>query len=128
MGIFNYSFGTYKIQIRDVADLGTTVGIDDDVKVNPYEYALHDNFPNPFNPETQIRFTLGSQENVKLVIYDIMGRQVRTLANGDSFNSGFHVLNWDGRDNIGEKVATVMYIDRVKAGDFIADKKMLLVK
>ena len=128
MGIFNYSFGTYKVQIRDVADLGTTVGIDDDVKVNPYEYALHDNFPNPFNPETQIRFSLGGRENVKLVIYDIMGRQVRTLANGDSFNSGFHVLNWDGRDNIGEKVATGMYIYRIKAGDFIADKKMLLVK
>ena len=128
MGIFNYSFGTYKVQIRDAADLGTTVGIDDDVKVNPYEYALHDNFPNPFNPETQIRFSLGGQENVKLVIYDIMGRQVRTLVNGDSFNSGFHVLNWNGRDNIGEKVATGMYIYRIKAGDFIADKKMLLVK
>jgi hypothetical protein len=128
MGIFNYSFGTYKVQIRDVADLGTTVGIDDDVKVNPYEYALHDNFPNPFNPETQIRFSLGGRENVKLVIYDIMGRQVRTLINGDSFNSGFHVLNWNGRDNLGEKVATGMYIYRIKAGDFIADKKMLLVK
>ena len=128
MGIFNYSFGTYKVQIRDVVDLGATVGIDDDVKVNPYEYALHDNFPNPFNPETQIRFSLGGQENVKLVIYNIMGRQVRTLANGDSFNSGFHVVNWDGRDNIGEKVATGMYIYRIKAGDFIADKKMLLVK
>jgi len=128
MGIFNYSFGTYKVQIRDVADLGITVGINDDVKVNPYEYALHNNFPNPFNPETQIRFSLGGRENVKLVIYDIMGRQVRTLANGDSFNSGFHVLNWDGRDNIGEKVATGMYIYRIKAGDFIADKKMLLVK
>jgi hypothetical protein len=128
MGIFNYSYGTYKVQIRDMADLGATVGIDDDVRVNPYEYVLHENFPNPFNPETQIRFSLGGQENVKLVIYDIMGRQVRTLANGDSFNSGFHVLNWDGRDNIGEKVASGMYIYRIKAGDFIADKKMLLVK
>ena len=128
MGIFNYSFGTYKVQIRDVADLGATVGIDDDVKVNPYEYALHDNFPNPFNPETQIRFSLGGQENVKLVIYNIMGRQVRTLVNGDSFNSGFHVVNWDGTDNAGQKVASGMYIYRIKAGDFIADKKMLLVK
>ena len=128
MGIFNYSYGTYKVQIRDMADLGATVGIDDDVRVNPYEYVLHDNFPNPFNPETQIRFSLGGRENVKLVIYDIMGRQVRTLINGDSFNSGFHVLNWNGRDNLGEKVATGMYIYRIKAGDFIADKKMLLVK
>ena len=128
MGIFNFSFGTYKIQIRDLADLGQMVGIDDDVQVNPYDYALHENFPNPFNPETQIRFSVGGQENVKLIIYDIMGRQVRTLVNGESFRPGFHVVNWDGLDNAGHKVASGMYIYRIKAGDFIADKKMLLVK
>ena len=128
MGIFNYSFGTYKVQIRDVADLGQTVGIDDDVKVNPYEYALHDNFPNPFNPETQIRFSIGSQEDVKLIIYDVVGRQVRTLVNGSSFSPGFHVANWDGLDDKGQKVPSGLYIYRIKAGSFIADKKMLLVK
>ena len=128
MGIFNFSFGTYKLQIRDLADLGQMVGIDDDVQVNPYEYALHENFPNPFNPETQIRFSVGGQENVKLIIYDVMGRQVRTLVNGESFRPGFHVVNWDGLDNAGHKVASGMYIYRIKAGDFIADKKMLLVK
>ena len=128
MGIFNFSFGTYKLQIRDLADLGPMVGIDDDVQVNPYEYVLHENFPNPFNPETQIRFSVGGQENVKLIIYDIMGRQVRTLVNGESFHPGFHVVNWDGLDNAGHKVASGMYIYRIKAGDFIADKKMLLVK
>ena len=128
MGIFNYSFGTYKIQIRDVADLGQTVGIDDDVKVNPYEYALHDNFPNPFNPETQIRFSIGSQEDVKLIIYDVVGRQVRTLINGNSFAPGFHVTNWNGLDDSGQKVPSGLYIYRIKAGSFIADKKMLLVK
>jgi DNA/RNA endonuclease YhcR with UshA esterase domain len=128
MGIFNFSFGTYKLQIRDLADLGQMVGIDDDVQVNPYEYVLHENFPNPFNPETQIRFSVGGQENVKLIIYDVMGRQVRTLVNGESFRPGFHVVNWDGLDNAGHKVASGMYIYRIKAGDFIADKKMLLVK
>ena len=128
MGIFNFSFGTYKLQIRDLADLGGTVGIDDNVQVNPYEFALHDNFPNPFNPETQIRFSMGGQENVKLVIYDIMGRQVRALINGESYRPGFHVVNWDGLDNAGQQVSTGMYIYRIKAGDFIEDKKMLLVK
>ena len=128
MGIFNYSYGTYKVQIRDVADLGETVGIDDDIQVNPYEYALHDNFPNPFNPETKIRFSVGGQENIKLVIYDVMGRQVRSLLNGESYGPGFHVVNWNGIDNQGQKVPSGMYIYRIKAGDFIADKKMLLVK
>ena len=128
MGLFNYSYGTYKVQIRDIADLGETVGIDDDVQVNPYEYALHDNFPNPFNPSTHIRFSIGGKENIKLVIYDVMGRQVRTILNGEAYNPGFHVVNWNGIDDKGQKVPTGMYIYRIKAGDFIADKKMLLVK
>jgi len=128
MGIFNFSYGTYKIQIRDLDDVGQTVGIDDNVKVNPYEYVLHDNFPNPFNPETQIRFSMGGQENVKLVIYDVMGRQVRSLLNGESYAPGFHVVHWNGMDNKGQKIPSGMYIYRIKAGDFIADKKMLLVK
>jgi len=127
-GIFNFSFGTYKLQIRDLADLGETVGINPDVNVNPYDYALLNNFPNPFNPETQIRFTMGGENNVKLVIYDIMGRQVKTLIDGEYYQPGFHVVNWNGTDNVGQKVSSGMYIYRIKAGDFIEDKKMLLVK
>ena len=128
MGIFNYSFGTYKVQIRDESDLGTTMGFEDDINTNPYEYALHENFPNPFNPETQIRFSIGGEESVKLIIYDMMGRQVQTLIDGDSFSSGYHVVNWNGLDSKGQKVPSGVYIYRIKAGTFIADKKMLLVK
>ena len=128
MGVFNYSFGTYKIQIRDADDLGTTMGFEDDVNTNPYEYALHENFPNPFNPETQIRFSIGGEEAVKLIIYDMMGRQVQTLINGDSFSAGYHIVNWNGLDSKGQKVPSGVYIYRIKAGSFIADKKMLLVK
>ena len=128
MGIFNYSFGTYKVQIRDESDLGTTMGFEDEINTNPYEYALHENFPNPFNPETQIRFSIGGEESVKLIIYDMMGRQVQTLIDGDSFSSGYHVVNWNGLDSKGQKVPSGVYIYRIKAGTFIADKKMLLVK
>ena len=127
-GIFNFSYGTYKIQIRDLNDVGTTLGINDDVNINPYEYALHNNFPNPFNPETQIRFSIGNSELVKLVVYDMMGRQIRTLIAGESFNSGFHAVNWNGLNDNGEKVPSGMYVYRIKAGDFIDFKKMLLVK
>ena len=127
-GIFNFSYGTYKIQIRDLNDVGTTLGINDDVNINPYEYAFHNNFPNPFNPETQIRFSIGNSELVKLVVYDMMGRQIRTLIAGESFNSGFHAVNWNGLNDNGEKVPSGMYVYRIKAGDFIDFKKMLLVK
>ncbi len=128
VGIFNYSFGTYKVQIRDGADLGATVGIKEDIHLNPYAYALYDNFPNPFNPETQIRFSIGRQDDVKLVIYDLIGHQVRTLIDGDIYNAGFHAVHWNGLDNNGQKVPSGMYIYRIKAGDFMADKKMLLLK
>ena len=128
IGIFNYSFGTYKVQIRDLADLGQSMGINDKINLNPYVYGLRDNFPNPFNPETHIRFELGGQEMVKLIIYDGLGRQVRTLINGQAYAPGFHAVNWDSRDNNGQPLSSGVYIYRIKAGNFIADKKMLLVK
>ena len=128
MGVFNFSYGTYKVQIRDESDLGSMGEVNNDIEINPYEYALYDNFPNPFNPETQIRFSVGGQENVKLVIYDMMGRHIRTLINGDSFSAGFHVVKWNGFDTNGQRVPSGMYIYRIKAGNFISDKKMLLVK
>ena len=61
-GIFNYSFGSYKVQIRDMDDLGQSLGINDDVQVSPYSYSLQDNYPNPFNPKTQIRFSIGKRK------------------------------------------------------------------
>lgn len=126
-GIFNFSFGTYKVQVRNMADLGQSAGINDDVNLNPYSYALYENFPNPFNPETQIRFELAATQDVKLAIYDILGRRVRFLTN-QSFGPGFHVVNWDGRNDSGERVASGVYVYRIKAGDFISHRKMLMVQ
>ena len=127
-GIFNYSYGTYKVQTRDFDDIGGVVAANDDIQVNPYDFALYDNFPNPFNPETYIRFSIGQRENVKLIIYDMMGRRVRTLLSNDSFSAGFHSVLWNGLDSKGQKVPSGVYIYRIKAGNFIADNKMLLVK
>jgi hypothetical protein len=127
-GVFNYSYGDYKVQIRDLNDVGELLGVNDDVQVNPYTYSLSNNYPNPFNPETQIRFSIGNKENVKLIVYDMMGRQVSTLINGESFNPGFHAISWRGLDNLGNKVPSGVYIYRVVAGDYIADKKMILLK
>jgi hypothetical protein len=126
-GIFNFSFGTYKVQVRNMADLGQSAGINDDVNLNPYSYALYENFPNPFNPETQIRFELAATQDVKLAIYDILGRRVRFLTN-QSFGPGFHVVNWDGMNDMGERVASGVYVYRIKAGNFISHRKMLMVQ
>jgi predicted extracellular nuclease len=125
-GIFNFSFGTYKVEIRDLVDLGQ-VGVADEVQPLPHKYALYQNYPNPFNPETRIRFELASQERVKLVIYDLLGHKVRTLTDA-TYDVGYHVLNWDGRNDRNEPVSTGVYIYRIKAGKFIAHKKMILLR
>ena len=128
IGVFNYSFGTHKVQIRDLADLGQTVSVDNNIGLNAHKYSLLENFPNPFNPKTKLRFELGGNEMVKLVIYDSMGRQIRTVVNGQTYDAGFHSINWDGRNNNGQPMPSGVYIYRIKAGNFIAHKKMLLVK
>lgn len=125
-GIFNFSFGTYKIQIRDLADLGQ-LGIEDEFDGIIREFALYPNYPNPFNPETRIRFQLAETSDVKLMIYDVLGHRIKTLL-AERMTAGQHVVNWDGTDENGISVASGMYIYRIKAGDFIDHRKMLLVR
>jgi len=127
-GIFNFSFGTYKIQIRNMDDIiEGQVDIDEDFIAQPYTFVLYSNYPNPFNPATRLRFEVGAHADVKLIIYDILGRQVRTAAKG-SYAPGRHVVNWDGRDESGSLVSTGIYIYRLKAGDFVDHKKMILIR
>ncbi len=125
-GIFNFSFGTYKIQVRDLADLGQ-LGVDENFESLPRRFALYNNYPNPFNPETRIRFEVGKQENVRLIIYDMLGRKVRTLVN-DNYNPGMYVINWDGMNDSRQPVSSGPYLYRIKAGEFIDHKKMILVR
>lgn len=126
-GVFTFSFGTFKIEIRSLGDIGTATGVNKDFVATPLSYELEQNFPNPFNPETRIFFQLPQQHNVQLVIYNMMGQQVRTLVD-EAYSAGRHVVNWDGRDNNGMRVPSGMYIYRIKAGEFIDHKKMMLVK
>ncbi|MBC8400806.1 MAG: T9SS type A sorting domain-containing protein, partial [Candidatus Marinimicrobia bacterium] len=117
---------TYKLVPLWESDIAITiVGIDNDLQ--PESYALYKNYPNPFNPETQIQFRLGTVEKVTMVIYDIMGRQVRTLVK-DNFSAGLHSVTWDGKNNKGAAVASGMYIYRIKAGSFTSSQKMLLLR
>lgn len=125
-GIFNFSYGTYKIQVRDLDDLGGVTAVDD-FAPQPFAFKLYSNYPNPFNPETRIRFEIPSREHVKLIVYDIRGYRVRTLADG-VFNAGYHVLNWDGRNDHGMLVSSGVYLYRIKAGEDMAFKKMTLIR
>ncbi|HKW14425.1 MAG TPA: FlgD immunoglobulin-like domain containing protein [Candidatus Krumholzibacteria bacterium] len=88
---------------------------------------LEQNSPNPFNPQTAIRFTLAARQNVTLSVYDVSGRLVRTLVSGAQ-EMGTHSVTWDGRDSAGSTVSSGVYFYRLDAGKFSDTRKMVMLK
>lgn len=126
-GIFTYSYGTYKISLRDGNDIGVTTGINKNFKPAPLSYQLKQNYPNPFNPETRIYFEIPKSQNVTIVVYNILGQRIKVLTK-EVFAAGQHVINWDGRNQAGKLVPSGVYIYRIKAGNFIQARRMILLK
>jgi len=93
----------------------------------PGAFQLRQNFPNPFNPETQIQFDLPQPARVELNIYNTLGQLVRKLIAAD-YPSGTFGVTWNGRDDAGRQLPSGIYIYRIKAGDFQAERKLLLLK
>jgi len=93
----------------------------------PESFTLTQNFPNPFNPETAIRFGLPEDAHVKLVVIDLLGREIRELVDGNR-KAGYHSVIWDGRDNAGNAVPSGIYIYQIAAGAFRDWKKLALVR
>ena len=98
----------------------------------PAETALLPNYPNPFNPETWIPYRLAEDAFVTLTIYDLSGQVVRTLEVGHRMASAYETrskaIYWDGRNQLGEPVASGVYYYHLSAGDYAATRKMLIVK
>ena len=92
------------------------------------DFSISQNYPNPFNSSTQIQYYLPQLANVKLRVFDVLGREVATLVNGEMQPLGQHVVNWNGLNNAGIGVATGTYVYRIEAGEFRDEKKMVLVK
>jgi flagellar hook assembly protein FlgD len=93
----------------------------------PNEFTLGQNFPNPFNPVTTIRYELPKQTKVTLKVYNLLGQEVKTLVN-ETQQAGFHTIIWNGRNGAGYAVASGLYFYRLEAGAFTKAKKMLLLK
>ncbi len=93
----------------------------------PEGFGLDQNFPNPFNPSTAIRYSLAEMADVKLSIYNMLGQQIRVLVR-DARPAGVHTVEWDGRDAMGRHVATGLYFYRIEAGQFRATRKMTITK
>ena len=98
--------------------------IPDVVKSTPVN-RLSQNFPNPFNPETWIPYQLASDVNVSLYIYDAQGRHIYAKTLGYR-KAGSHIAYWDGRNAVGETVASGIYFYSIQAGDFHATRKMII--
>ena len=94
----------------------------------PLANSLSQNYPNPFNPETTIRYDLGSDAIVSLTIYNIAGQVVRKLVDGESLAAGQYQAVWDGRGESGARVASGMYFYLLHAGDYVAKRKMVLLR
>ena len=93
----------------------------------PTDYDLTQNFPNPFNPTTEIQFALKERGLVDLRVYDILGREVTTLLS-ERMEAGAHRVVWDGRTRFGSSAATGVYFYRMVVNGFVSTKKMLLLK
>lgn len=99
----------------------TVTGVENEVS-GPTGFALSQNFPNPFNPTTSIKFNVGERANVTLKVYDMLGREVATLVN-EVKESGSYDVNFDAA-----KLSSGTYVYKLTAGNFVETKKMVLLK
>ncbi|RMF57163.1 MAG: T9SS C-terminal target domain-containing protein, partial [Calditrichaeota bacterium] len=95
---------------------------------------LYQNYPNPFNPVTSIHFLIphttlraSGADNVQLLIYDLLGRKVKTLLN-TVLPAGEHTVQWDGTDDAGQPVGSGIYLYQLKFGKNIQTRKMVLIR
>ena len=130
-GIVTYPASAPEISQTVVVGPGTLAGIQSNNLLEEFE--LQQNYPNPFNSSTIIKYKLPRNSKVKLVIYDLLGREVRELVNKRQ-SSGIKKIIWDGRNRYGNRVASGMYLYRIVAEKFSNDqvfqktRKMLLLK
>jgi hypothetical protein len=93
----------------------------------PLEFALHENYPNPFNPTTTLRFDLPEVSDITLTIYNMLGQKVRTF-DYQNTSAGYHSVTWDATNDLGQQVGAGVYLYQLQAKDFVKTRKMVLLK
>ena len=93
----------------------------------PVQFALHENYPNPFNPTTTLRFDLPEVSNLTLTIYNMLGQKVKTF-NMQSTSAGYHSITWDATNDLGQQVGAGVYLYQLQTKDFVKTRKMVLLK
>jgi len=105
-----------------------SVDVDDDLGILlPDEFKVRQNFPNPFNPMTSIKYNIPARSHVTIEIYNILGQKIRTLVD-EKKSAGEYNAFWDGNNSNGNNVSAGVYFYRFRGGDYTETKKMLLLK
>ena len=119
-GLCDSNQASFTVLVSGVAD-------EDSLFTVPFVFLLNQNHPNPFNLQTNITYSVSTTGRVNLTIYDLLGRRVRTLAD-ENQAPGEKSLNWDGKDDKGNTVASGIYLYKIETGEFTETKKMMLLK
>ena len=127
-GAIDYGLGTNDPDQMDIINIiNPTTAIDDQNPVSPNAFQLRQNFPNPFNLRTQIRFYVPDAAETSLQIFNIQGQSVRKLVTG-SLQSGWHNVAWDGKNDFGKAVSSGVYLCQMQAADFKKSIILQLIK
>ncbi|MDQ7027959.1 MAG: FlgD immunoglobulin-like domain containing protein, partial [Anaerolineae bacterium] len=109
-----------------IQELLTATSIDKESGI-PIKFGLKNNYPNPFNPQTNIPFSVDKAQEIKLTIYNISGQLVRTLVNARFAKGNFEAV-WNGKDNQGQSVSSGIYFSRLQGEGTSSMKQLILLK
>lgn len=120
---------TDQVELDDIVVrlVGEAVGVEETINTLPTNFELKNNYPNPFNPTTNIEFSLAKSDFTTLKVYSVTGELVKTLVNNE-ISAGSHKVTFNGKDDNGNELTSGMYIYELKSGANISANKMFLIK
>lgn len=117
----------FNLVIRAIVVSDQATAVNEEHTLIPSDYVLEQNYPNPFNPETNIRFFIPNSQHVAITIYNPLGQAIRRLVS-QQFAAGAHFIKWDGQNDVDSNVASGVYLYKIQAGEFVATRKMMLIR
>lgn len=114
-------------QFINIALMGSATPVSNNDNVNPVVTGLGANYPNPFNPNTTLSYSIKERGHVKIDIYNLLGQKVKTLVNG-VMTAGAHTVSWNGMDDNRRPVASGVYFYKMQSGTYTNTRKMILMK
>ena len=121
--LVDFNMGILEYKLKDQGPSSTN-----EPKAIPETFTLSQNYPNPFNPSTKFSYSLPNASDVKIVIYDVFGREVKTLVNDINKSAGTYNVTWNGKDNNNRQAVSGVYFYSMQAAGFNKTMKMILMK